>query len=629
MSNKEALKQGTQIDSGHLSYCVETVIGQGGFGITYKVKCTIKVGKVDQVISFAIKEHFLDEMCQRDHATNRVSYPAPSKAKVENSKIDFLAEARRLNQIQHPNIVAVNEVFEANDTAYYVMEYIEGESLRNYVTKKGALSEQEALDIMLPIANAINYLHHNRMTHLDIKPDNIMLRPESDGSFTPVLIDFGLSKHYDETGRATSQIRTLGCSNGYAPMEQYAGILTFSPQADIYAVGATLLYALTGTDPAMASEISEDIIRESLSEDISPKVTDAIVQAMQMLKPERTASATELIKNLASEDAIMPLSEIEPTQQKKKEQEKEKEKKKSFRLKSQEIKHNTVIAPIQDDDDTAVQETIINISTQKESKKPTPSKASKSGKTIIYIAAMVAVLLLTGGATWFLINNNKNDGASIADTLIILEENPGTNEEPHDILDKANAVDLGLSVLWCDCNIGATSPEQSGSYFAWGETRTKQDYSWNTYKFWNDKNGNKQPYNNASATETSEFEQIGNNIASGQYDAATAELGGNWSIPTKEQWQELISKCSWQWTSENGVKGYRVSRNGKSIFLPASGINYGTSINGKNAIGSYWSANISTDIRNAYGLSFNANSHRLNSSYSRNNGFPIRPVKSK
>ena len=122
------------------------------------------------------------------------------------------------------------------------MEYIEGESLAAYVSKHGALSEEQTRALMWPILDAMSHLHRQRICHLDIKPGNIMLGREENGDIRPVLIDFGLSKHYDNMGRPTTTVNTLGVSEGYSPREQYSGISSFSPQSDIYALGATLYY---------------------------------------------------------------------------------------------------------------------------------------------------------------------------------------------------------------------------------------------------------------------------------------------------------------------------------------------------------------------------------------------------
>ena len=306
---KNALSRGVSLEGKERVYTIEEVLGAGGFGITYKVSATVEVGNIEIDSTFAVKEHFLSEACERDVATSRVKCSAPVRDRVANSLTDFVAEARRLQSIKHPNIVKVSEVFEANDTAYYVMEYIKGSSLRRYIDKNGVLSESQALTVITPILNAINYLHQNRMTHLDIKPDNIMLKPGRDGELTPVLIDFGLSKHYDESGKATSTIRTLGCSDGYAPPEQYAGILTFTPQADVYALGATMFFLMTGIQPEKSTEIDDDYVAKSMPTTISEGTRDAIIHAMNPLRKSRTQSVADYARELGiALDDVTPSS---------------------------------------------------------------------------------------------------------------------------------------------------------------------------------------------------------------------------------------------------------------------------------------------------------------------------------
>ena len=300
---RHTLPIGAKLQSPKRVYTVEQVLGQGGFGITYKVSANIRVDNVVARTSFAVKEFFMKESCERD-SHDSVCYSSPVKDKVEESKRDFLAEAQRLNKIslEHPNLIHVNEVFEANNTVYYVMEYLDGGSLRNYVRQHGALAEHEALEMMKPIFKAVDFLHQNLMTHLDIKPDNIMLKRDADsGKIIPVLIDFGLSKHYDKNGKPTSTLRVSGCSDGYAPMEQYVGIYTFTPQADVYALAATLLFTLTGKDPVIATELSKDKIVTSLPESVCSKVKEAVVSAMKMRKEERTQSVRLFIENLCIE----------------------------------------------------------------------------------------------------------------------------------------------------------------------------------------------------------------------------------------------------------------------------------------------------------------------------------------
>ena len=299
MAMKYTLSIGAKLHSPKRTYTVEKVLGQGGFGITYKVSANLQVENVTIRTYFAVKEFFMSDACERNE-NDSICYSSPVKDKVEESRKDFLAEAQRLNKIslEHPNIIHVNEVFEANNTVYYVMEYLDAGSLRSYVREHGTLSESEVLAIMTPIMNAVDYLHQHRMTHLDIKPDNVMLKHDPDtGEIIPVLIDFGLSKHYDKNGKPTSTIRASGFSDGYAPVEQYTGIYTFSPQADVYALAATLYYALVGKDPVIATELSEEKIRVALNGK-SNHVVSAIVEAMRMHKGERTLSVRKMMQTL-------------------------------------------------------------------------------------------------------------------------------------------------------------------------------------------------------------------------------------------------------------------------------------------------------------------------------------------
>ena len=299
---KYTLPIGAKLHSPKRTYTIEKVLGQGGFGITYKVSANLKVDNVTIRTHFAIKEFFMSEACERDEH-NSICYSSPVKDKVEESRKDFLAEAQRLNKIslEHPNIIHVNEVFEANNTVYYVMEYLDAGNLRDYVRKQGALSEQEALAIMVPIMQAVEYLHQHKMSHLDVKPDNVMLKEDPEtGETIPVLIDFGLSKHYDKNGKPTSTVRVSGFSDGYAPVEQYTGIYFFTPQADVYALAATLYYALVGKDPVIASEQTEEKILKNLPKGISDSVKKTILSSMKMQKEERCPSVSIMLADLSA-----------------------------------------------------------------------------------------------------------------------------------------------------------------------------------------------------------------------------------------------------------------------------------------------------------------------------------------
>lgn len=171
-----------------------------------------------------------------------------------------------------------------------------------------------------------------------------------------------------------------------------------------------------------------------------------------------------------------------------------------------------------------------------------------------------------------------------------------------------DAVDLGLSVKWASCNMGASSPEDYGDYYAWGEIKVKNDY-------WND---------------TYSCNYTGNDVSGTEYDVAHVIWGGDWRMPTKNEVIELCDECSWQWTVVNGINGQKVTGpNGNSIFLPAAGARgaYGTDIK-LATCGFYWSSTRYDDYDyNAYCIHFSNIAHDWYDPYRRWYGYTIRPVK--
>ena len=287
------IKPGTELRSPKRNYKVIKVLGHGGFGITYLAESVVTVDNITITARFALKEHFINSLCSRDPQTQHVVSSQPVQQEVNRSMRAFISEAQRLQKlgISHSNIVKVNEVFEANNTAYFVMEYLDGGSLADYVQGRGRLSFAEMATLMEPVCNSVAMLHSNSVAHYDIKPQNIML-VNKDGQLHPVLIDFGLAKHYDGQGNATSSIAAAGYTPGYAPMEQYAGFSTFQPTADVYALGATILFCLTGHAPASAQELDLDEVRNELTAlNISASVIDALLSALEFRSKDRPADA--------------------------------------------------------------------------------------------------------------------------------------------------------------------------------------------------------------------------------------------------------------------------------------------------------------------------------------------------
>ncbi|MBQ9641466.1 MAG: Ig-like domain-containing protein [Bacteroidaceae bacterium] len=164
------------------------------------------------------------------------------------------------------------------------------------------------------------------------------------------------------------------------------------------------------------------------------------------------------------------------------------------------------------------------------------------------------------------------------------------------------AVDLGLSVKWATMNIGANAPEEYGDYFAWGETTAKDTYNWSTYKWCNE---SPSGVTMTKYCTRSSYGTVDNKtILDLSDDAANANWGGTWRMPTDDELTELRTQCTWTWTTQNGTKGYKVTSksNDNSIFLPAAGFRYGTSLS--DGSGGYWSSSVDSSI--AWKVSFNA-----------------------
>ena len=188
-------------------------------------------------------------------------------------------------------------------------------------------------------------------------------------------------------------------------------------------------------------------------------------------------------------------------------------------------------------------------------------------------------------------------------------------------------VDLGLpsGLLWATCNVGASTPYEDGDYFAWGETAPKSDYSWNTYKWCKGSFDTLTKYCNSSSYGYNGFTDD-KTVLDAEDDAATANWGADYRMPTYAEFTELSSYCTWTWDSSHN--GYTViGRNGNSIFLPASGYRYGSSLGSHGSYGLYWSATLySGGADYAYGLYFDSGNHFPNYSSYRCYGHTVRPV---
>ena len=689
------LRNGSLLQGG--KYRIIRFISSGGFGCTYEAEHVMFRKRV------AIKEFFVKDFCGRDERTAYVTIETTNKKDlVGKLKKKFIDEARSIFDLHHPGIVRVTDVFEENDTAYYVMDYIDGKSLKEIVDKEGALSESRALGYIRQVADALEYVHAHHRLHLDIKPGNIMI----DGEDRAVLIDFGASKQYDEVnGENTSTL--LGQTPGYAPPEQCVceGISSFSASTDIYSLGATLYCLLQGSRPPKASIVLNEGL-PSFPAEISLSTRNAIEAAMQPRRKDRPQRVDAFLALLGAPAAVAPDMDDEETEvvvEAKEVHPKSKPLSAPFSSGTDGTSRPSpkkwvlplvlflvavlcvfglskcldsggddegsplpvdsivaqlaqVDAPIKTDaPETTQTRTVTSFYA---STSPSGASVYVDGKYLgktpikdkeISLGSHTIKITLDGYKAYskkstfvekpFILNEtlealsvepaptssasvqpapSKTFEISLNETLEVPSVEPvPTQPAPVQsvpnktvttgIINGHEWVDLGLSVKWATMNVGASSPSDYGSYFAWGEIRTKSEYT--------KKN---------SVTYKKNFSDISGNR---QYDAARSNWGSSWRLPTQKELEELVNKCKWAWTTQGGHKGYTVTgSNGNSIFLPAAGCRYGASTLGIGVVGYYWSSiPIDSRTQDAYGLYFSEDSRFVNWNH-RDSGCSVRAV---
>ena len=249
----------------------------------------------------------------------------------------------------------------------------------------------------------------------------------------------------------------------------------------------------------------------------------------------------------------------------------------------------------------------------------------------IYFFLVALMLTLSAGAQTLRGDVNGDGVVNIGDVTDLVNiilygdegEDPDTPVLPEEPATSSRAIDLGLSVKWASCNVGATAPEEYGGYYAWGETEKKNDYSLSTYKYCNGSYTSMTKYctNNSYGTVDNKT------ILEPEDDVAHVQWGGSWRMPTLDEIEELRNNCTWNWTTLNGVNGYRITGpNGNSIFLPAAGSRDGTEVNNQGSNGYYWSSSLSSYCSySACRLSFHGSLYDWYNNF-RYYGQSVRPV---
>ena len=289
------LSNGTVLRGQTYSYRIERMLGSGTFGITYLAVVSDGAGPMNGMLRVCVKEFYMHDINGRNGSEVTCS---SSDGMFSEYRRKFMREAENLASINHPHIIHVLEAFEQNNTVYYVMEFVAGGSLDSFICKHGGMDEASALKCLAGIAEGLQYMHSQKMLHLDLKPANVMLK--NDGS--PVLIDFGLSKQYNEKGEPESSTKVGSGTPGYAPVEQanYHDGHGFPVTMDVYALGGTLFKMLTGERPPEASMVLNDGLPVDLLQryGVSKATIAAIIGAMAPIVKQRTPDVASFVKAL-------------------------------------------------------------------------------------------------------------------------------------------------------------------------------------------------------------------------------------------------------------------------------------------------------------------------------------------
>ncbi len=285
---------------GHVlnEYRVESVLGAGGFGVTYLAT------DLNLNLKVALKEYLPEHIAARA-VDQSVSARTPEDADIFNWGLRrFLDEARTLASFRHPNIVRVMRFFEADHSGYMVMEFVEGEPLSTWIDTRRPLPQQDLLAIVGALAGGLAVIHKSAYLHRDIKPANVFMR--ADGA--PVLLDFGSAREIKGGGQEVTAIVTPG----YAPLEQYHVHGNLGPWTDLYALGGVMYWMITGAKPVeAAARVRKDVMTPASAQlpsgVYSVAVLDAVDWALKPNEDERPQTTAEFMARLGVAAPVAPV----------------------------------------------------------------------------------------------------------------------------------------------------------------------------------------------------------------------------------------------------------------------------------------------------------------------------------
>lgn len=605
MSSVRHLSPGTTLNNG--KYTIEKKIGEGGFGITYRA---IQSG-LGRIV--CIKEYFLSGYCMRNTNMKTITLQGVDDEMFMKYRKAFVKEAQLLAGLRHPGIVEVIDIFDENNTSYMVMPFVEGNTLQSIVEKNGPLQYPEAVNYIAQVADAVGYIHERNILHRDIKPENIIIT----GEHRAILIDFGSAREFvnDKTQAQTSIL-----THGYAPTEQYSKTSRKGSYTDIYALGATLYFVLTGKVPmdAAARMTDEMPAPKQFNLSIPDEANRTIMKAMQMKAADRHQSMSEFMDDLRN---IKPSTATRATK----------------------IKGASAG------------------SSQKTMMQPQESKKSHAGMIIaicagaaVLIGLIVFLLLQNGGGSSS--GHHKKKAKTEQDDTIKGENKSedtdntveliAQNERPYFSLGDYERVEFAPGNLQYQPSSGKWrfAPYQY-SYIGYDNQYISDSYSgWIDLFGW--------------GTGSNPTRNTNNDYGDYEYfdDWGSEGIGGDWRTPSKDEWNYLFNRRDnasqkWWYATVNGVAGviilpdnwsldgynYRYSsydltnwnnmEHSGAIFLPAAGWRKVTSMNSVGTDGDYWSSTKHSSGR-AYNLDFNSRGVTASDNSPATHAFAVRLIRS-
>ena len=621
------------------------------------------------------------------YAENEIGKPAAVKilsASLSNNEQiveRFHNEALVMVKLDHPNIRQVYGYGYIDNRHCIVMEYLEGDDLEALLKKGRRFTDEELSKWWNQIISALNYTHSKGIVHRDIKPSNIFL----DNWGNVKLLDFGIAKLKESM--SMTRTGTMMGTLMYMSPEQVRDTKNIDYRTDIYSLAVTFAQLVSGTAPYDATSSDDYTIRKGIVElpfDLSavPAVWQGFLAPYLEKDPEKrpalrpfeavplpkiaetpppidddegavvTGSILTTSPNNSKPAPQEPHSGLAPLSH----QPKDKPKSKKGLWIGLGVAAAVIVALV-----------IVIAKTQKEKELLTFSDAMsrlcllyQHDKSPFDLDTSKALLIAGFGdnpgdeklskkavvrrikrfdlSAFGLSNGDLPRVIDLVDRIYDYQDIAVSQGNVDSLNNSANGheyvdLDLPSGTLWATCNVGASKPEGYGDYYAWGETKTKSVYDWETYKYANGDDYHKlTKYCCNSENGDNGFTDNLTTLQAGD-DPATSNWGSGWHTPSKSQWDELLANTTNTWTTQNGVKGglFTSKKNGQTLFLPAAGYRGGSELYDASSESYYWSrSNFTHYSGHAWGLRSNSGGcDMFRYGYGRDSGFTVRPVRQK